>query len=211
MKSDPVVETLEGMRADSVVMCQRVLEMLRLTRSGFIALDHDSLAAAEHIGGEIHRHEKALLKRLAPTSPRGYAAVADQEHIFVPMHLERVGDNLESLVAAIRKKMIHEGVLFTPRARQEIVGLFDLAAEELECLRDAILTDNRTLIRHVIDQAKRYEEQANDYAMFHEQRLIEGICVPKASSVYLAMLDYLRGVESHVRQIALKISARLFA
>jgi hypothetical protein len=33
--------------------------------------------------------------------------------------------------------------------------------------------------------------------------------VPKASSVYLAMVDYLRGVESHVRQIAQKMSARL--
>jgi Na+/phosphate symporter len=106
--------------------------------------------------------------------------------------------------------MIHEGVLFTPRARQEIVGLLDLASEAVECLRDAILTDNRTLIRHVLDQAHRCEDQATDFAMFHEQRLIEGICVPRASSVYLAMLDYLRGVESHVRQIALKMSARVF-
>jgi hypothetical protein len=31
--------------------------------------------------------------------------------------------------------------------------------------------------------------------------------MPKASSVYVAIVDYFKGIESHVRQIAQKLSA----
>ena len=39
----------------------------------------------------------------------------------------------------------------------------------------------------------------------HEERLIEGVCMPKASSAYLAMLDYLREITRHARRIGTRV------
>jgi len=122
------------------------------------------------------------------------------------MHLERIGDNIEFLVRATQT-MVREGVPFTERAMREINALFEKAIELMECVRDAVLTRNRVLVAHVLAEGQRYERIADEYALAHQQRLIEGVCMARASSVYLALLDYLKGIEWHTRQIAQRLSA----
>jgi Na+/phosphate symporter len=96
--------------------------------------------------------------------------------------------------------------LATARAIGELHTPFAKAIELLECARDVIATQNRILIRYVLTAGQRYGEMVNEYALSHQQRLIEGLCLPKASSVFVALLDYLKGIASHVCQIADKLS-----
>lgn len=196
------VVTAGGLR-DIQEMCQKTLEMLRLTGDAFRTQEAALLERIARLGREVHRQEKTLTAAMAP----GPAAAGGgaRDYWFVPMHLERVGDNLEALVGAIRT-MRDEGVPFTDRAVRELSGLFERAGELLECVRDAMITGNRVLIRYVTDRGTQFAQLADDYALAHQQRLIEGVCMPRASSVYLAMLDYLKGVESHTRQIAQKLA-----
>ena len=119
------------------------------------------------------------------------------------MHLDRVVGNIEML-AAEAERALKEGALFTDRATREIRGLFDTVIELLEDLQDALSTGNRTLVRTILDRGAS-ARRANEFARLHEQRLIEGVCQPKASSLYLAMLDHLRGIEWHARQVAEKL------
>lgn len=182
-------------------MADKAVEMLRLARDGFRKQDTGPLEAAGKLGGEIHEMEKVLTGLVA-----GGPAEADRELSLVPLHLERVGDNVELLVRAIRT-MVEEGVPFTERALREISTLFASAIELLECVRDLIPTGNRVLIRHVLEEGARFEATANDYALAHQQRLVEGVCMAKASSLYVALLDDLKGVEWHTRQIAAKLAA----
>ena len=77
----------------------------------------------------------------------------------------------------------------------------------MECVRDVIRTKNRVLLKHMVEEGQRYEEMANEYTLFHQQRLLKGVGMPKASSVYVAIVDYFKGIESHIRQIAQKLSA----
>src|SRR5713226_2384716 len=79
--------------------------------------------------------------------------------------------------------VIREGMPFTERAVKELNTLFTRAIELLECVRDVILTQNRLLLRHMQIEGQRYEELVKEYALFHQQRLIEGLCLPKASSL----------------------------
>ncbi len=58
------------------------------------------------------------------------------------------------------------------------------------------------LVQYVLEAGRAFEETANDFAYAHQTRLIEGVCLAKASSLYLALLDDLKGVEWHTRQIA---------
>lgn len=103
--------------------------------------------------------------------------------------------------------MVQEGIPFTDRAMREVNALFEQAIGLVGCVRDVIATKNRVLLRHMLEEWQRYEEMANEYSLFHQQRLVEGVCMPKASSVYVAIVDYFKGIGSHVRQIAQKLSA----
>jgi Na+/phosphate symporter len=196
---------LDARRARLLDMSEKSVAMLRTVHEAFRTQNGTTLATAELLGREIHRQEKALMDTLVSEAEVSTRPASQEETVFVPMHLERAGDHIESLIGATRK-MIAEGVLFTDRATREVGSLFEIALELLECVRDVLQTGNRTLIRHILLAAQRCELMANEFALFHEQRLIEGVCVPRASSLYLAMVDYLKGVEWHVRQIGEKLA-----
>jgi Na+/phosphate symporter len=186
-------------------MSHKLLEMVQMLCGTFRKQDRSLLATAERLGREVHRHEKTLMGTLVTMADVGLRPPSDEITVFVPMHLERVGDNLESLAGAIRT-MIADGILFTDRAVREVDSLLEMTVELLECVHDAVRTRNRALIRNILMVSRQCEFMANEYALFHEQRLIEGVCQPRASSLYLAMFDYLKGVEWHVRQIAEKLA-----
>ncbi len=206
MEGKVVVGLSDRLESDIYEMCQQTVEMLKLTWEGFRKQDIGPLQPAEKLGRDIHQREKALTE-LVVKKPGGQVGMlqSDQEIFFVPMHLERIGDNIEFLVRAV-KTMVQEGIPFTERAMKEVNALFERAIELTECVRDVIRTRNRVLIKHIAEEGQRFEEMANEYALAHQQRLIEGVCMAKASSLFVAILDYLRGIEWHVRQIASKLS-----
>jgi Na+/phosphate symporter len=182
----------ESLPNDVQTMSRRAVEMLALVRDAFRRQDCVPLERADRLGQEIHRLEKALI---------AHAENASADALAVPMRLERVGDNIELLIRAVRT-MVAEGVPFSERAMREVETLFARALELLECVRDVLITGNRVLVRYVVEHGRGFENLTEDFARVHQQRLIEGVCMPRASSLYLAMLDDLKGVEWHTRQIA---------
>ena len=44
-----------------------------------------------------------------------------------------------------------------------------------------------------------------EYATLHEERLIEGLCLPVASSLYINMLDSIKNIAWHAKEIATKL------
>ncbi len=193
-------------RADLVEMADGIALMLQHVREGFGRLDRQVVDEATRLGRLVHKQEQGVLERLARQSVAARVAgeAVDEDVVFVPMHLERIAENVERL-ASSTVKVVREGTLFTDRAMREVGGLLALAIAILESVRDAIGTANPVLVRYVIEEGRTCETLVNDYAHFHEKRLIEGVCQPRASSIYLMMLDDIRGVEWHARQIAEKL------
>ncbi|PWU22485.1 MAG: hypothetical protein C5B48_10015 [Candidatus Rokuibacteriota bacterium] len=181
-----------------LAMFQDVLEMLGLTWASFRRRDPTGLDKAAALGRDVHEREKNLTRALLTGHP-------DPEGLrFVPSHLERAGASIDDLVRCLYA-MEAESTLFTDRGVREINQLFEKATELLECARDLMLTGNRILARHVEIESMRFQDLASEFARAHEERLIEGVCMPKASSAYLAMLDYLREVTRHARRIAVRV------
>ena len=179
-------------------MFQDVLEMLALTRASFKRHDPAALDKAAALGRDIHKREPDLTEQLLTAQP-------ERDGLrFIPSHLERAGDAIEGLIRCVRA-METEGTLFTDRGIREITQLFTQTTELLECARDLTLTGNRVLARHVELESMRFQDQASEFARAHEERLIEGVCMPKASSAYLAMLDHLREITRHARRIAARV------
>lgn len=206
MDTHDAAPVLSGERAEVVAMADEIVQMLGHVRQGFGHLDRQLVEQASRIGRQVHRQEQGLLGRLAAGSAaaRAQGAPVEEDVVFVPMHLERIAENVERLGAATAK-VVREGTLFTDRAVREVSGLIGLAIEILEGVRDALGTGNLVLVRFVLEAGRSCETRANEYAHFHEKRLIEGVCQPRASSVYLMMLDDIRGIEWHARQIADKL------
>ena len=97
-------------------------------------------------------------------------------------------------------------MVFTEGGVREIEQLFDRSFEMLECARDLALTGNRVLARHVEIESMRFHDLASGFARAHEARLVEGVCLPTASSAYLSMVDYLREVTRHSRRICARVA-----
>jgi phosphate uptake regulator len=181
-------------------MFQDALEMLALTRTCFLEHDLDALNTASALGRSVHKQENELTEGLLAGPPE------IEPLRFIPSHLERIGDALEAVVRCLRSRE-DEAAVFTERGMREVRELFDRAQGLLECARDLARTGNPVLARHVELEAMRFQEVASEFARAHEERLIEGVCLPRASSAYLAILDNLREVTRHCRQIAHRVVA----
>ena len=198
-------ELIERARKQIQSMCQQNVQMLTLTARAFATQRTTTLESANNLGRDIHQLEKALTEMIVKhLAGEERTLEANKEILFIPMHLERVGDNIEFLIRAVHT-MIKAGMPFTERAMGEVNTLFRKAIELLECVRDTVLTKNKILMQHIVDEGKEFDSRVDEFALLHQQRMIEGVCVPKASSLYLAILDYLKGIESHCRQIGLKL------
>jgi Na+/phosphate symporter len=181
-------------------MFQDALEMLALTRASFLEPDDGILDTASALGRSVHKQETELTETLI-AGPREFAPLQ-----FIPSHLERIGDALEGVVRSLRERE-DEAAAFTERGIREVRELFDRAHGLLECARDLTRTGNPVLARHVELESMRFQEVASEFSRAHEERLVGGVCQPRASSTYLAILDNLREVTRHCRQIAHRVVA----
>jgi phosphate uptake regulator len=155
----------------------------------------------QRLGQQLRQQEPAVTTSAGVPTRRSEEG---QGLFLVPVHLERIGDNLELVVRALTT-VLREGIPFTERAVKELNTLFAKALELLEGVRDGIATQNPLLLRSLQTEGRYYRELVTEYGLFHQQRLIEGVCLPKASSIFVALLDYLQGIEEHSGQIAAKL------
>jgi len=120
-------------------------------------------------------------------------------------HLHIVAENLGGLADPIHRK-IKGTVLFSDKAVSQTNGLFDHQAGMLRSLMDIIKTNNDFLKRYTREEGQRMIKACLDYATEHEARLIEGVCTPQASPIFLAMLDRLGIIYRHESDIAALLS-----
>jgi hypothetical protein len=175
----------EAIRAARSVheLTTRAVDAVQLIWEAFRHQDLDRIGAAERVLRHVRAHA-------APDAAAQQLAAS-------------VGDLLSGV-----RTMLADGVPFTDRAMREINSLFDKGIELLECARDALVTENRVLVRHVLAGSAQYAQLASDYAMAHQQRLVEGVCLPQASAVYLSLLEHLKGVGHQARRIAEELAIR---
>lgn len=190
----------ESRRRELEALCQAAADMLRETTIAFDAQSAGPLGRADELGRRIHEAERSMAEQLQrELGATGTGSKPDP--LAIPEHLEAIGEQIDSLAHSVAQ-LVRDRILITERARHELLELMTRAVDLLECVRDLLATGNQILLRHVVQEAAALSQQADDFADFHQQRLIEGICMPKASPVYLRMLDSLKSVEWHVREIA---------
>jgi hypothetical protein len=126
-------------------------------------------------------------------------------YIAVPGHLLRIAENVGKLAEIIERK-VKGGILFSERAVTEINFLIQRLVDITRPMSDIILARNHYLSQYVQESESNLERLAVEYTTSHEERLIEGLCLPVSSSLYIGMLDAIKGIAWHAKEIAAKLS-----
>lgn len=125
-------------------------------------------------------------------------------YVAVPTHLLRIGENIEKLSDFVEKK-IKDNILFSDRALTEVTFLLQRLTDILRPTSDMILAKNAIMSRYIQESEAGVQKRAIEYTTLHEERLIEGLCSPAASSLFINLLDRIKGVAWHAKEIAVKI------
>jgi len=199
----------EALRDAVLEMCDMAGQMLRLTRDTFLRHSRSALDQVDTLGRDLHLREKRLTDHVAMQLREYPWSLGTAEHLaFLPTALERIGDSVESLVRCVNT--IHrEGVPFSEQAFAEVMALFSRAASLVDRLTAVIRTGERAGLETIREEGQQFQAFSDQAALGHQERLLRGICVPRASSLFLAMLDYFREIERYTRRMSTDLERAL--
>ncbi len=182
-----------------LIMLDKLIEMTSLMRRSLIETDREKMVKFRKLAQEIHEQEKGLTGDLV-CSPSTNGEVLRALVLF-PGHFERIGDMLESIVnvASIKER---DGIYFTEKAHEELAQLHKTFLDILSNFRTVLATRDRELLDYVISQGTIFQQMTVDFALAHEDRLLQGLCFPKASSLYLDILDSAKVANRHVMDMS---------
>ncbi len=197
--------TPEALRNSAVEMCVHATEMLRLSRDGFQRYSAGALQDLSDIARHLHHHEKRLTDHVTMQLREYPTSLGSAEPLaFLPIALERVGDSIEALARCIG--VLHrEDIPLSERGHLEILNLFGRAIELMERASEAIRLGQSGSLGAVRESGESFQAYCDEIALYHQDRLIRGVCKPRASSVFLSMLDSFREIERYVRRMSLQI------
>lgn len=189
MEENQEVKLINAIAEGLSGMCHKAERMLDLTIDGFVHHSKNKIEQAERLGEEIHGEEKRLTVLLVHSSPGG---VKDKEQLKALVasltHLQGVGEALKGMIPHVRNK-VNENILFSDKAVGELKFLFENTREVLKNAGDFFLTRNPLLMNHILEKGVYLNQIADSYAIEHEDRLIAGVCMPKASPLYINILE----------------------
>jgi len=195
-----------------IKVCESLNNMLEMTFQGFRKSQETAIKEAEEIRKEIESYSSELTQFLVKKSlSRDGGKEWVKAYLSIVSSFDRMRYNLDGILDRL-KKMVHDQVLFTDRAVKEVNDVFQETINLLENLPDLIITQNKLLAQQMEEKGKSISGMADHYSEEHEQRLIEGVCVPQSSPLYLDILFSLKGIIVHTLHISeklIKLSARV--
>jgi hypothetical protein len=166
---------------------------------------HEARAALSHYDAAALTRGEALAARVTRETGAAGSSLTGTRWAVVPPHVRNIARELETVLRAVRT-VVRDGVPFTDRGLADADDLLARAAELLRLTRDLLATDSRFLRDAVRKKGNGLVARASRYADAHEVRLIQGVCMPQASSHFLAIVDALRAIDWHVRDIAARVA-----
>jgi len=186
-------------------VCEGLNKMLEMTFQGFQKSQERAIREAETVREEVKRNSSDLTRFLVGKSASGAGGKEwVKPYLSIVSSFDRMGYNVDGILDRL-KKMVHEQVLFTDRAIKEVNDIFQETTRLLKDLPDLIITQNRLLAQQMEEKGKTIFRMADHYSEEHEQRLIEGVCVPQSSPLYLDILFSLKGIVAHTMEISRKL------
>ncbi len=110
---------------------------------------------------------------------------------------------IDNLIAKMLVKA-EAKILFSEKATREIKTLLHITYSQFRDAKDYIATQNPNLKDNVIASKEKLVELVTDYDIVHQNRLITGICMPKASYLYIDITDSLKRISRGLVDFVMK-------
>jgi len=188
-----------------LLVCQQVIKMLGLASEAFRKPAENSFKETEVVKDRILQYSSELTSFIiskSPPSEKGKGTA--KPYLSIASSFDRMAYNIEGVLDRLRAKS-EKHILFSEQAVKEVNDIFQETIRLLEYLLTLITTENKLLGQRIGEEGRSVFEIVNVYFEEHEERLIEGICEPEHSPIYLGILESLKGVTVHILEVGGKI------
>ena len=189
-------------------MAVLALSMLKATFDGFMQHDLDILAGVLKDEHRLNEMERAITLSLIDIA-KAKTTAADKKNIMlltnIVADLEEIGDYIKDMIERIEIK-IEEKLLFSDDAVDEYKHLYNVVETELEDAEKALRMNDKNFARRILCGTEHVDNLVKKYRDTHTQRLVAGVCLPRACNMFLNLLDFTAQISHHVKAIAKNIS-----
>jgi Na+/phosphate symporter len=192
-------------REKITLTCQDLSRMLRVAFVEFSNTTDQKIQQAEGMRSEIRRSTAGLTNFIVTRSSSGEMGKEwAKPYLSMASSFDRMTYNIEGIIDQVKRKA-SEHILFSDRGVKEVNDVFQEAMDLLESLPELINTGNKQLAQHMGERVRAVIKIAIGFSEEHEERLIQGICLPKSSPIYLGILESLKGIITHILEVSGKI------
>jgi len=188
-------------------VCQNLVSMLELAFEGFQRPTERFFEEEAEFEDRIYECSSELTGFIilkSPSEEKGKERI--KPYVSIASSLGLLTYNIQSTLDRVRGKSEHH-ILFSEKAVKEVNDVFQGTLKLLKNLPDLLTTESKSLAQRIGEEGRSMFKIAEAYSEDHEERLINGICVPKHSPLYLSMLESLKGVMVHTLAVSGKIAA----
>ena len=188
-----------------ILVCQSLMRMLELAFEGFQKPTERFFEEEAEFEDKIYEYSSELTGFIISKSPSsGREKERVKPYLSIASSLGRLTYNIQGILDRVRGKSENH-ILFSDQAVKEVSGLFQEAIRLLENLPNLLTTESKSLAQRVGEEGRSMLRIADAYSEDHEERLIDGICVPEHSPLYLSIIESLKGVMVHTLAVSGKI------
>ncbi len=116
---------------------------------------------------------------------------------------QRLGIAMEDLVGGVQA-IVETGACLTDKALAEISEVMALLKDLARDTNDAISSGNSRFRAYAVSSARHIRERSAEVGLEHQKRLVTGTCSPKASYLYLTVMDSLKRVAQELGNLCEK-------
>jgi len=188
-----------------IAVSRSLMEMLELALEGFRKPSERFFEEEEAFEEKIYESSSELTSFIiSKSSSNEKEKECVKPYLSIASSLGRLTYNIQGILDRVRGKSENH-ILFSDQANKEVNDVFQEAMRLLKNLPPLFATESKSLAQRIGEEGRSMFKVADGYSERHEERLIDGICVPKHSPLYLSIVESLKGVMVHTLAIAGKI------
>ncbi len=188
-----------------ILVCHNLGRMLELTFEKFQRPAEGSFRELEEFEDKIYEISSELTSFIISKTPSTEKEKGRiKPYLSIASSLGLLTYNIQSTLDRVRGKSENH-ILFSDQADKEVKDIFQETIGLLGNLPDLFATESKSLAQRVGEQGRSVFKIADSYSEDHEERLMNGICVPKHSPLYLSIIESLKGVIVHTLAVSGKI------
>jgi Na+/phosphate symporter len=190
-----------------ILVCRSLMKMLELAFEGFQSPTERFFKKEAKFEDKIYEYSSELTSFIisrSPPSKKGKEWV--KPYLSIATSMGRLTYNIQGTLDRVRGKSEHH-IVFSDQAVKEINDVFQKAIQLLKNVPTLLTTENKSLAQRIGEEGWSMLKVADIYSEEHEERLMNGICVPQHSPLYLSIIESLKGVMVHTLAVSGKIIA----